>query len=176
MLQLAKRRDKYLQQWPDATKEQRLAAARVVGRFLCAEHGLAENWPHERLELLTKADQDFGPSLALHGWLCLEKGQLRQGLAEAQAAIKLQPDEARAYLVRGRVRLEQGNVTAALSDLRKATELSQQKDAVVLHWLAAALMDAGRTKEAVETQRLALLLRPTDAQMRDQLRRMEKMP
>ena len=79
----------------------------------------------------------------------------------------------RAHLVRGRVRLEQGNVDGALSDLRQATELSQRQDPVVLHWLAAALLEAGRTKEAVETQRLALL-RPNDAELREQLRRMEK--
>jgi tetratricopeptide (TPR) repeat protein len=176
VLRLAKRRDKHLQQWPDATKEQRIAATRVVNRFLCAERGLAESWPREQIDALTKDDADFGPLLALRGWLNLERGQLRKGLAEAQAAIKLQPDEARAYLVRGRVRLEQGNTTAALSDLRRATELSVRQDAVVLHWLAAALLDAGRTKEAVETQRLALLLRPNDAELRDQLRKMEKAP
>jgi Flp pilus assembly protein TadD len=76
--------------------------------------------------------------------------------------------------VRGRARLEQANVQQALSDLRKATELSRREDAIVLHWFAAALLDAGRAKEAVETQRLALLLRPNDAELQDQLRRMEK--
>jgi tetratricopeptide (TPR) repeat protein len=109
----------------------------------------------------------------MRGWLALEKGQLRKALADAESALKLQPTEARAHGVRGRVRLEQGNVKAALSDLRKATELSKREDAVILHWLAAALLDAGRTKEAVETQRLALLLRPNDAELQEQLRRME---
>jgi tetratricopeptide (TPR) repeat protein len=111
----------------------------------------------------------------VRGWLLLEKGQLRKASADADAAIKLQPTDARAFLVRGRARLEQANVKAALSDLRKATELSQREDAIVLHWFAAALLDAGRTKEAVETQRLALLLRPNDVELLDQLRRMEKL-
>ena len=42
--------------------------------------------------------------------------------------------------------------------MQEAVELCHGQDAVVLHWFAAALLDAGRTKEAVETQRLALLL------------------
>ena len=75
--------------------------------------------------------------------------------------------------MRGRVRLEVGNVDAALIDLRKAVELSKRQDAFALHWLAAALVEAGRTKEAIETQRLAVLLRPNDADMQDQLRRLE---
>ena len=79
----------------------------------------------------------------------------------------------RAFLVRGRVRLEQGNSDAALSDLRRATELSQRQDPAVLHWLAEALLEAGRTQEAVDTQRLALLLRPDDTELQAQLRRME---
>jgi hypothetical protein len=33
--------------------------------------------------------------------------------------------------------------------------------------------DRGRTEEAVKTQRLALLLRPNDAELREPLRRME---
>ena len=70
--------------------------------------------------------------------------------------------------------MEQGNADAALGDLRRAAELSQRQDPVVLHWFAAAMFDLGRTKEAIETQRLALLMRPNDAEMREQLRRMER--
>ena len=113
--------------------------------------------------------------LAMRSQLMLEKGQLRRAIADADVAIKLQPAEPRARLVRGRARLEQGNVAAALTDLRKATELSKREDAVVLHWFAAALLDAGLTKEAVETQRLALLLRPNDADLQQQLRHMESL-
>jgi tetratricopeptide (TPR) repeat protein len=175
---LVARRDKLLAQWK-VEKEQQAAARRIVSRYVSAERGLAERWPHAQLEKLVESAAtdklDFGPMLAVRGWLLLEKGQLRKAIADADAAIKLQPSDARAFLVRGRARLEQANVKLALSDLRKATELSQREDAIVLHWFAAALLDAGRTKEAVETQRLALLLRPNDVELQDQLRRMEKM-
>ncbi len=170
------RRNALLTRWNPA-KEHRSAATVSINRFLCAERGLAERWPRVQIERLVQApatpEPDFAPLLALRGWLTLEKGQVRAALACAESAIKLQPTEARAYLVRGRARLEQGQVNAALGDLRKATELSKREDAVVLHWFAAALLEAGRTKEAVETQRLALLLRPNDVELQEQLRHME---
>ncbi len=173
---IAARRDKLLAQW-DAPKEQEAAARRIVNRYLCAERGLEERWPREQIEKLVKdaaaENVEFAPILALRGLLLLEKGQLRKALADVNVAIQLQPTEARAHLVRGRLRLEQGNINAALSDLRKATEFSKREDPTVLHWLAAALLEAGRTKDAVETQRLALLLRPNDAELQEQLRRME---
>jgi tetratricopeptide (TPR) repeat protein len=173
---LVQRRDKLLTQW-NVPKEQRSMATRIVNRYISAELGMAERWPREQLERLIDAAAgegiEYAPVLALRGWLMLEKGQLRKALADAESAIKLQPNEARAHLVRGRVRLEQGNVKSALNDLRKATELSKREDAVSLHWLAAALLEAGQTKQAVETQRLALLLRPNDPEMQEQMRRME---
>lgn len=43
----------------------------------------------------------------------------------------------------------------------------------MLHWLAAALYQAGRGKDAVATQREALLRRPGDNEVTEQLRRFE---
>ena len=173
---LVAQRDKLLELW-NPVKGQQAAARRVVSRCICAERGFAEGWPRDQLErLIDEAVGEklaYAPVLGMRGWLLLEKGQLRKAVADADAAIKLQSKEARAYLVRGRARLEQGNVDAALIDLRKATELSKREDGVVLHWFAAALLDAGRTTEAVETQRLALLLRPNDVELQEQMRRME---
>ncbi len=173
---LVERRDLLLTHW-QAPKEQKAAATRVVSRYLCAERGFAQRWPREHLERLVQdaAGENlvYAPILAMRGWLLLEKGQLRKALADAEAALKLQPNEARAHLVRGRARMEQGKGEAAVDDLRKAAQLSKREDAVILHWLAAGLLEAGRTKEAVEAQRLALLLRPNDAEMQEQLRRIE---
>jgi tetratricopeptide (TPR) repeat protein len=175
--ELVARRDKLLKQW-NMPKDQQAAARRVVSRYLSADRGMADGWPREQIEYLVDGaaseKMDYAPVLALRGWLLLEKGQMRKAVADADAAIKLQPKEARAFLVRGRARLEQGNVNAALGDLLKAAELSKRADAVTLHWFAAALLEAGRTKEALETQRLALLLRPNDVEVQDQLRRLEQ--
>jgi tetratricopeptide (TPR) repeat protein len=173
---LFERRDKLLVDW-DSPEDQQDAARRVINRSLCAERGLGERWPREQVErLVNEAAQEgleHGLLFSLRAWLHLEKGQLRKAIADADAAIKLLRTDMRAHLTRGRARLEQGNVNGALSDLRKATEYSKREDPMVLHWLAAALLEAGRTKEAIETQRLALLLRPDDVELQQQLRRME---
>jgi tetratricopeptide (TPR) repeat protein len=175
--QLVQRRNQLLEQWRPA-KEHPIAAARILNRYLCAEHGMAERWPAAEVERLVNEgssdEMPFAPMLALRGLLRLERGQLRKALADVDAAVKLDPKQARSFLVRGRIRLEQANPKAALVDLRKATQLSKQQDPIVLHWLAAALLDAGQTKDAVNTQRLALLLRPNDTELQDQLRRMER--
>lgn len=174
---LLARRDKLLEEW-NAPKEQQSAANRVVGRFLCIERGLAEAWPRPHLEAVmneaTKEGLEFAPLLGVRALFALERGQLRNAIADADRAIKRQPTESRALFVRGRARIEQGNVPAALSDLRKATDLSGGQDPVILHWFAAALLESGRVKEAIQTQRLALLLRPNDVEMQQQLQRMEK--
>jgi tetratricopeptide (TPR) repeat protein len=114
----------------------------------------------------------FGPALALRGWLALEKGQLSKALADAEKAIAMKPADARAYLVRGRVRLERGDAKAQ-GDLQEAARLGDGKDAIVLHWLAAAQAHGGRLDLAVQTQRQAVALRPNDAELSEQLRSFE---
>ncbi|MSU79319.1 MAG: DUF3857 domain-containing protein [Gemmataceae bacterium] len=175
---LARTRDTLLKQWNPADAD-RAAASRVVNGFVCAEYGLSQRWPIRHVEQLVDATFgegiDFGPLLALRGWFRLERGQIRLALDDADAAIKLQPSDARAFLVRGRGKFEQAIAKDALIDLRKATALTGSKDAIVLHWLAAALHDSGRIAEAIETQRLALLLRPHDSALQAQLRRMERL-
>jgi tetratricopeptide (TPR) repeat protein len=177
VMKLGQERDRLLA-LRNPPKDKRAAVRRAINRSLCAERGFNERWPNKQLEaLVTTANGDeidYAPLLALRGWLLLEKGQLRKAIADAEAALKLQPGEPRAYLVRGRARLEQGNLKLALGDLRKATELTRSEDAVALHWFAAALLEAGQTKQAVETQRLAVLLRPNDAELQEQLRRMKR--
>ena len=75
-----------------------LPAARIVNRYLCAERGLAERWQREEVERLVNEgcneDMPYPPILALRGVLALERGQLRQALADANAAIKLAPTNA----------------------------------------------------------------------------------
>ncbi len=150
-------------------------AARAISRAVCGEYGLQNGWPREHIEKLVQEslkEMETAPALALRGWLALEKGQLSKALADAEHAIALPGADARAYLVRGRVRLERGDGTA-LDDLTRAAELSERKDATVLHWLAAAQAQAGRLAEAVQTQQQAVKLRPADAALADQLRQLE---
>ncbi|MBI1830466.1 MAG: tetratricopeptide repeat protein, partial [Planctomycetes bacterium] len=174
---LAEERDRIVAGWKTPNEKQTASARRIVGRFVCAERGLAERWPTDHLERLVGSASSeglaFAPAIALRAWLLAERGQLRKALAEADAALKLDPQNARAISVRGRVRLEQGNRKSAADDLSKATALSRRQDAGILHWYAAVLLDAGRLKEAADTQRIALTLRPNDPELREQLHRIE---
>jgi tetratricopeptide (TPR) repeat protein len=175
---LVSKRDQLLAGWK-VDKDQRSAANRVVSRYICADRGLREGWPRSQIEAIVASAAsehlEFGPLQSIQALLLLERGQVRDAIAQANSALKLEPADARGHLVRGRARLEQGNTKLALSDLRRAAELSQREDATILHWFAAALLDAGKAREAIETQKLALLLRPDDAELQAQLRRMEKL-
>lgn len=172
--ELLRQRDALHAAWPQP-KEQRAAATRIINGFVCAEYRLNTAAPREQLESLVESccseTLPFGPALALRGWLQAERGQLRRALTDAERALARTPQHARAHLVRGRVRLEQGKADA-LSDLQRAVQLSARQDADALHWLAAGLHDAGRVAEALRTQEEAALLRPGSATIRTQLQQL----
>jgi tetratricopeptide (TPR) repeat protein/transglutaminase-like putative cysteine protease len=173
---LATRRREVLATGPSVPlkAESRLRAAEA---FVCAEEALQEGRSAKDVDkLLALAfadDVELGPALALRGLLALEKGRLTRAVADAERAAKLSPREARAYYVRGRVRLEREG-KGALADLAHAAELSGRKDAILLHWWAAALFAAGERLEAVAVQREAVRLRPKDAELSAQLREFEE--
>ena len=106
--------------------------------------------PTQRVEsLLEKAEaegRDLGPVHGLRAMLALERGRLRQALAEAGRAVVLSPQEVSGWYVRGRVRLERA-AAGDLPDLQKATELSGRKDADVLQ----ALLDQERSSLFIQT-------------------------
>jgi tetratricopeptide (TPR) repeat protein len=145
---------------------------RAVGAFVCAESLHAGARLPERVTALLEASLAdgvrLGPAFGLRAVLHLDRGRLAKALADAERAIEVGPDDARAYYARGRVRLERG-AAGALDDLERAATLSQRRDGVILHHLAAALHQAGRRGDAVRTQRDALGLRPGDAEVREQL-------
>lgn len=171
---LLARRDALLAQLAPP-KEKHDAANKAASRFVCAEWGLQEGWSRAHVDKLLRTsleEMELGPAIALRGWLALEKGQLARALADAEKAIVLKPADARAYLVRGRVRLERGDVRA-LSDLEEAAKRGDGKDATILHWLAAAQAQTGQIPLALKTQRQAVELRPDDAELREQLRQLD---
>jgi tetratricopeptide (TPR) repeat protein len=164
-------------------KELRLPAdraavgSRAAGALACAEYARDQGRPAaEAGKLLTDAFArgiEIGPAFALRGLLLLEKGQLIRALADAERAITRGPAEARAYYVRGRVRFERGT-DGALDDLGRAATLSNRKDGLILHALAAAQLRAGRRPEALATQREAVNLRPQDPDVQEQLKEIER--
>jgi tetratricopeptide (TPR) repeat protein/transglutaminase-like putative cysteine protease len=158
---------------------QGLPWAKVVGNFVCAEEAHRTSQPLERVEVLLRGaiqeDAMLGPSYALRGQLALEKGRLTRALADAEQAIRLAPQDPSGYYVRGRVRLERASEDA-LADLEKAATLGERKDGGVLHWLAAALAQAGRAREALNVQREAVRSSPDNQEFREQLQELEKGP
>ncbi len=153
------------------------AARQAVDACVCAEHARDTGQPAERVEDLLKAafvgGVDVGPAYGLRAVLALDHGRLGKALADAEQAVALAPGEERGYYVRGRVRLERGS-KEALADLEKAAALGGHKDGLVLHWLAAALVQAGRSREAVAVQREAVRRRPGDPELAEQLKELEK--
>jgi len=179
VLQLRQRRNAVLAgvRVPDALAA---AYAEAADRFVCAEQAYTsmsgEGAHKASAELLKGAFPDgaeLGEAYALRGLLALERGRWARAAADADKAIQLAPKAARGYYLRGRMRLEAGNKDA-LADLAKAAELSERKDALTLHWLAAALHKDGKKAEALAAQREAVKLRPNDAEMQEQLRELEK--
>jgi tetratricopeptide (TPR) repeat protein len=158
------------------------AWAKAADAFLCAEHayetgirdpGTGIKRAAMLLPLAFEEGVEIGRAYSLRGLLFLEKGQLAKAMANAEKGIRLSPRDARAYHVRGRVRLERA-AAGAVTDLTRAAELSERKDAQILHSLAAALALVNRRAEALATEREAVKLRPKDPEFLAQLRELEK--
>ena len=148
----------------------------AINHYLCADLAYQNHAARDQLARLLSGSfvdgVDLGPALALRGLVYLEKGNLKAAFADVQRALQLKPVDGRAFYVRGRVRLERDE-PGAVSDLERAATLSRREDGVILHWLAAALFEAGRPEDARIVQRRALELKPVDAELADQNAKVE---
>jgi tetratricopeptide (TPR) repeat protein/transglutaminase-like putative cysteine protease len=176
IVRLTERRNTLLKQI-NPPADQETTWQRAVEAYVCAERLWKDGQKAERLQPLLKkalgSDAVVGPAFALRGQLALERGRLSAALEDAEKAVQAAPQDALGYLVRGRVRLERTD-PRALTDLAKAGELTNRKDGRVLHWLAAALFQAGRRAEALTAQEEAFVLLPEDRDVRQQLRAFEQ--
>jgi tetratricopeptide (TPR) repeat protein len=165
--------------WQECAPSSKNAAAwnEALGTLACAErqheNGNSSADVEKLLDKVLKDGREIGPALALRGLLALEKGRLSKAAQDAERAIRLTPQEARGYYVRGRVRLEREQ-KGALDDLTRAAELSRRRDAAILHWLAAAQFHAGKTEEAVATEQEAIKLNDHDPEFQQQLQEFQK--
>jgi tetratricopeptide (TPR) repeat protein len=89
-------------------------------------------------------------------------------MRDAERALAMNPNDANAYHVRGKVLLERGD-KKGLNDLEHAASLSARRNARVLHDLASAYAAANRQAEALAAQREAASLRPDDPVISEQL-------
>ncbi|MGP8200846.1 MAG: tetratricopeptide repeat protein [Limisphaerales bacterium] len=128
----------------------------------------------EAIEHLQKALQ-INPCLAKTlnnlGNAFLQKGNEAEAIAQFQQAVRLEPDDP--WPKNNLAWLLATSAEAALRNGRKAVELAAQaselaggKNPIVLHTLAAALAEAGRFSEAVETAQRALHLAESQSNAR----------
>ena len=148
----------------------------LTDEFVCAEYLCTAGQGPERVaELLHKAidaDAALGPALGLRAILAVNRGLLTKGLADAEKAVQLAPTDFRGFLARGRIRFERGDALA-VSDLKKAVELSEHKNAAALHAYASALAHAGKRDDALAAQRTAAKLQPATLEYQEQLKEFE---
>lgn len=147
-----------------------------LDRFVCAEHLHGRRKLPERVAALLdeclSGDTPPGQAYGLRAVMQVDRGRFTNALPNAERAIAQAPNDAHGYHARGRVRYERG-VDGALADLERAAELSHRRDGMILHHLASAQRQAGKTHDAVETQRAAVGLVPDDADLRAQLKEFE---
>ncbi len=171
-------RRKALEKLAPAPEDKAKKWSLALDALVCAEWARADKRKTtKQIESLLKSSMNLGvepgPAFALRGRLALDEGKLAKALADADQAIARSPLDAQGWYVRGRVRLERGH-DQALADLTKAAQLSDRKDADILHALADALFRAGRLDQALTAQRAAVLLKPQDGEMVEQLHALEK--
>jgi tetratricopeptide (TPR) repeat protein len=143
---------------------------RALGAVACAEYVQQHGSLGSSIEEIIAAAPavDAGPVLAWKAYMAIRRGRLIAALPDAEKAVAASPTYALGWYVRGRIRMERGT-PGAIPDLSRAAELTQRKDADVLQALAEALYRGGKFKEAVTVQRVAVQLRPTDAELKEQL-------
>jgi tetratricopeptide (TPR) repeat protein len=176
LIVLGQRREAVRQECPPPL-EKKEQWNEALGTFVCAERLFEMGGPAAQVEklLLTvlQDGREIGPALALRGLLALEKGRLSKAGQDAERAIQLTPKETRGYYVRGRVRLEREQ-KGALEDLARAAQLNRRQDPAILHWLAAAQFQAGKTEEAIATEQEAIKLNSHDPEFQQQLIEFQK--
>lgn len=148
--------------------------AHALEAVVCAEW-LAGQGDWVRVEQLAAKARAAGlrlPDLdALAGLVLLHAGQLREARKRAGKALE-QTEAPMTCFLRGRLRYELQQ-DGAVSDLRKAAELTQHQAPLVLHALAAALSAEGEHTEALKVQQKAAALAPHLRKVQAQLSRLE---
>jgi tetratricopeptide (TPR) repeat protein len=177
--------------WIKSLADRRLSAApRVIAasssdsprsapldRAICAEALDARGlWPNQVRRLLNDALNEKDPSATAFGLravLRMRRGDLSAAMRDADHALAMNPNDANARHVRGKVRLERGDKNG-LTDLELAAQLSARRNARILHDLAWAYAAANRHAEALAAQREAAMLRPEDPVIDEQLTELER--
>jgi tetratricopeptide (TPR) repeat protein len=163
-----------------------IAAMRSAAIFLVWAQLLAAGWPEEAAEKRFDSPEaayeakDYGAAIRLfdeeiaanlgdaaklcgRGLALLQIAEYDKALADFEAALKLEPDDALAHYGRGRVRRARRQPSEAMRDLTRAIELAPSSDAAFLaHCERARLFCDYRDQQlAVMDAEKALAMRPS---------------
>jgi len=93
-----------------------------------------------------EADGGVGRTHFLLGLVLADRDDIEGAIAAFSAAIRLDPSHADSYYYRGTLEVANGDLEAAIADLRRAAEL-RRRWPMAMHALSAAYARSGRWKE-----------------------------
>jgi tetratricopeptide (TPR) repeat protein len=140
-----------------------LAQAQINLALILAQGGeLDAAMTHLDGAVATLADQPQGayPRM-LRARIWTQQNRPEKAAEELEAAIKLRPDYAEAWVQLGKARRSLLNNPGAVEAFEKAVALDPE-DAEALYHLGALQLQAGRVQQAIEHLRVAARLRPDD--------------
>jgi protein O-mannosyl-transferase len=121
---------------------------------------------------------DNGEAARIHnnlGVLLSQAGKRTEAAAEYDEAIRLNPNEQNSHVGLGLIKLQQGDLNAALDDFRRAETIAPSP--MASYWQGIALEKMGKTQPAIEAYENTLKLAPgfEDARVRmESLRKAQK--
>jgi tetratricopeptide (TPR) repeat protein len=132
----------------------------------------------EVLDELLKTSPEFLPALIIRAGLHESLASFPEAIADYEEAIRVEPNSYGAHNGLGWLLIwcpdaSIRNGTKALEHAKRAMAIRQFQTAISLSLLAAAQAESGDTKQAAETQRLALAAPGNDLKGRDRLQAYE---
>lgn len=157
--------ERYFEQSIEADPE--FAAAYVglanvyIAEYYYADRSLGEVAAllQPRLDRALEIDPEYGPALAMRGWVALETGDLDAAIVALSAASRRAPNFARAQLWLGMALSADGQFQRSLGPLRQAVRLDPMN--FIVHVREGIVLDMlGRDSEAAATAERAVTLAP----------------
>jgi tetratricopeptide (TPR) repeat protein len=149
-----------------ATPTQMLTVTRESGDWLWVGRGWlmrAEVVPIDQAQAFFTAEIEREPTpfaYASRSRAWFQTEHFDEALADAEAALRLEPKSAVAYKCRGRVRLARGDLQGAIDDLNAALAIDPRL-ATALNYRAQAYLKAGGYEQAIADATSAINLDPS---------------
>jgi DNA-binding winged helix-turn-helix (wHTH) protein/TolB-like protein/Tfp pilus assembly protein PilF len=133
----------------------------LIAEYYYADRSLGEvaKLMEPLLDRALELDPEYGPALAMQGWVALETGDLTAAIPALTAAITRAPNFARAQLWLGMALSADGQFRRSLAPLRQAVQLDPMN--FIVHVREGIVLDLlGRRSEAAAAAERAVTLAP----------------